>query len=381
MFCPNCGARNSEADNNCQKCGFNLKEQAGAKFKGTMLMMNNASAMAAELRRSAPPGAATPAGTAIPAGAAAPGAPGNPPPGDPNAKQSLSPEAAKQMRAQLKGTMIGVAPPALGAVKPPAGAPPGGGVTVPRPVSSRPPAPLTAGPLQRQPGPGQINAPGAGINRGGGTIIGTGIAPTGSSPLPPVAAPIGVPGAQPVGGSAMTEAFPISGSEPFGARLDEQGFDRTHVSPSGPPVPAQPAAAFQAQAPVQPPSPAAFPGTQVMSAFEPFPSQDPALGGTLVAGGAYTGPSTMSGSNEPHFAPNAGQRTNTPAMGVPAAFTPTEPAPAGRGGDDYHGSPDRDRTSYSGSQQPKQSKAMVITLTVLTCGLYWVYQKFMAKNG
>ena len=42
MFCPNCGARNSEADTHCQKCGFNLKDTVGAKFKGTMLMMNDA---------------------------------------------------------------------------------------------------------------------------------------------------------------------------------------------------------------------------------------------------------------------------------------------------------------------------------------------------
>jgi hypothetical protein len=138
VFCPNCGARNSEADTNCQKCGFNLKEQAGAKFKGTMLMMNNASAMAAELRRSAPPGAAQP----------------GPPPNTPEAKP-LTPEAAKQVRAQLKGTMIGVAPPAIGANKPAVG------VTVPRPSSRPPAAPLGSGPLPpRQPGPGQVNAPG-----------------------------------------------------------------------------------------------------------------------------------------------------------------------------------------------------------------------------
>lgn len=386
MFCPNCGARNSEADSNCQKCGFNLKEQAAAKFKGTMLMMNNASAMAAELRRSAPPGAAP---NANPPAAANPlGAPGNPPAGDPNAaKQALSPEAAKHMRAQLKGTMIGVAPPALGAYKPPVGAPAAaGGVTIPRPVSSRPPAPLGASPLQRQPGPGQVNAPGAGITRGGGTIIGTGIAPTGSSPLP-AGAPIGTPAppyAAAVSAGAMTEALPLSGGEPFGApgQPDLQGFDRTHVSPSAPPAPAFAQPSFQAQQPAQPPSPAAFPGTQAMGVFEPFPTQDPALGGTLVAGGAFAGPSTVSsGSSEAQFAPNAGQRTDTPAMGIPSpAYSPTEPAPAA-------GTTERTATvsdRYNGSSynaQPKPSPAMTITLTVLTCGLYWVYQKFMAKNG
>lgn len=344
MFCPNCGARNSEADANCQKCGFSLKEQAGAKFKGTMLMMNNASAMAAELRRSAPPGAANP--------------PGSPPPADPSAGKSLSPEAAKQMRAQLKGTMIGVAPPALGANRPPGGGP----VAVPRPSSRPPTAPLGAGPLPRQPGPGQVNAPGVGVNRGGGTIIGTGIAPTGASPRPPAVNPVVPPGAH-----AMTEALPIS-VEPFGAPLgasrlahDEPvapAFDRTHVSPSMPPAPA-----------AAPPA-ASPPGTQAMSSFESFPSRDPALSGTLVAGTPYGGPATEMFTNEPHFASEAGKRTGTPAMGVPEVAPPTEPAPGGR-----YDSVD------PGGYTNKPSKAMEITLTVLTCGLYYVYQKFMAKNG
>jgi len=113
-----------------------------------------------------------------------------------------------------------------------------------------------------------------------------------------------------------------------------------------------------------------------MSAYEPFPTQDPSLSGTLVAGSAYTAPSTLSGSNEPRFAPNAGQRTDTPAMGVPSpAHAATEPAPPG-----YTLSENDRDESYTSSEAPK-SKAMVIALTVCTCGLYWVYQKFMAKNG
>lgn len=363
MFCPNCGARNSEADTNCQKCGFNLKEQAGAKFKGTMLMMNNASAMAAELRRSAPPGANPPANP-----------PGNPPVATAEAtpKQSMSPESAKLMRAQLKGTMIGVAPPALGANKPPAPGVPG--ISVPRP-SSRPPAPLTPGPLGRQPGPGQVNAPGAGLTRGGGTMIGTGIAPSGASPYaPPGATPYAAPVASSpqLGGSAPDAA--ALGSEAFAPQGDAaQGFDRTHVSPSGPPVPAQPSWVQQSPNQAQPGPAQALAGTQVMSAFDTFPGQDHALSGTLVAGGASAGPATVNSHQDAQFAPQAGQRTNTPAMGVPAAYSPTEPAPARDGGDtDY-------LSHYT--NPPKASRAMTITLTVLTCGLYYVYQKFMAKNG
>jgi hypothetical protein len=57
-------------------------------------------------------------------------------------------------------------------------------------------------------------------------------------------------------------------------------------------------------------------------------------------------------------------------MGFPEVAPPTEPAPAGR-----YDSVD------PGGYATKPSKAMEITLTVLTCGLYYVYQKFMAKNG
>ena len=95
MFCPNCGTENEEAATTCKKCGFNLKGAAAPKFKGTMLMMNS-------------PNVPKPAG----APAAAPGAP---PAGSPPA---VAPAAAP--RPQLKGTMLGVAPPSLGAPVPPA---------------------------------------------------------------------------------------------------------------------------------------------------------------------------------------------------------------------------------------------------------------------
>lgn len=356
MFCPNCGARNSEADTNCQKCGFNLKEQAGAKFKGTMLMMNNASAMAAELRRSAPPGAAQP----------------GPPPNTPEAKP-LTPEAAKQVRAQLKGTMIGVAPPAIGANKPAVG------VTVPRPSSRPPAAPLGSGPLPpRQPGPGQVNAPGAGIHRGGATIIGTGIAPAAfGAPAPfgaPPAsatplAPQATPGGAPAGGPTKTEALTVS-EDPFSvsasgeAQAPSSAFDKTHVSPSAPQAPA---VASNAPSGV---------GTGAMSSFDSAASATQALSGTLVAGSGIS--STELFGDEPQFASDAGKRTNTPAMGVPTANVPTTQSPVyeSRGSDSYTG---RNDTFISGAPRPPSSKELA--LTMLTCGLYKVYKKFKAKNS
>jgi hypothetical protein len=72
-------------------------------------------------------------------------------------------------------------------------------------------------------------------------------------------------------------------------------------------------------------------------------------------------------ADEPHFAADAGKRTNTPAMGVPAAHHPSATSQPDAGD--------------AGRYANKPSRAMEITLTVLTCGLYYVYQKFMAKNG
>ncbi len=83
MFCPNCGNQNPENAPNCVKCGFALKAAAPQKFKGTMMM--------AEGLGAPPPG---PGPGAV--GAARPGAP-----------------------AKLKGTMVGVAPPSMGAAPAP----------------------------------------------------------------------------------------------------------------------------------------------------------------------------------------------------------------------------------------------------------------------
>src|SRR6201999_2725717 len=95
----------------CKKCGFNLKGAAAPKFKGTMLMMN------------APqPGAPRPPGAPAPGPAAAP-PPATPPGGPAPGAPGPAPGQAMGGRPMLKGTMLGVAPPAMGGQAPPAPAP------------------------------------------------------------------------------------------------------------------------------------------------------------------------------------------------------------------------------------------------------------------
>ncbi len=89
MFCPNCGAQNSESATTCQKCNFNLKGAAAPKFKGTMLMMNQ------------PP---------LPDMPGVPAAPGAPPAAPVPAAAPAAP-VAPPMPPRIKGTMVGMAPP------------------------------------------------------------------------------------------------------------------------------------------------------------------------------------------------------------------------------------------------------------------------------
>jgi hypothetical protein len=80
VFCPNCGFQNAETAPNCSKCNFVLKGGAPAKFKGTMLMVNQG-------------------GGSVPSGGAGQTGP-----------QPASPSASGGP-GKLKGTMVGVAPP------------------------------------------------------------------------------------------------------------------------------------------------------------------------------------------------------------------------------------------------------------------------------
>src|SRR5579863_3248811 len=66
VFCPNCGTQNPDAAQSCSKCNFHLKSVAAPKFKGTMLMMNQASVPQ--------PGTAKPGAAAPKPGAPAPAA-------------------------------------------------------------------------------------------------------------------------------------------------------------------------------------------------------------------------------------------------------------------------------------------------------------------
>lgn len=346
MFCPNCGARNAEADTTCQKCGFNLKEAAGAKFKGTMLMMNNPAA--ADLRRSAPPGGTPPAA------------------GAPGAKPAVQSEA-QQMRSKLKGTMIGVAPPAAALLQ------------------NQTPAAPAAG--YSQPGPGQVNAPGAGVNRGGGTMIGTGIGAPGQFPYPGpggAAAPPAAPSAHAAtellaaSSPAMTQnPLPQNPPQSFGSTYGA-GFPNQPNNPAGPAatvrsaVQSHPLAQTQVAAGANEAFPSAGMGgqgmggqgapgypdpTRAMSQFEQQQPQRPlnTLEGTMVAAGSIPpAPRTDSMPHVgPQFSAQAGSRTDTPPMGFPAATAAQPPYASGSG----------------------QSKGKTILLTVMTCGLYHLFKK------
>lgn len=337
MFCPNCGARNSEADTTCQKCGFNLKEATGAKFKGTMLMMNNPAA--ADLRRSGPPGGNAPPAVNVPPGTAKP--------------QPTAPDA-QQMRAKLKGTMIGVAPPAAAINQP---------LPTATPAVRQPSVPPTAG----QPGAGQVNAPGAGLHRGG-TMIGTGIG--NQYPVPgdygtparaagPEVSPPNVPqqdspsapqafGAT-HGGGALVQGPAHTGAATVRS-VESNPLAQTQVAAGAPEPYQNPVAAPQVAASYPQPD-----ATRAMSQFDQAPPQRPisTLDGTMVAGGIPTPPRTDSMPHVgPQFSEQAGNRTDTPPMGFPAAGQSYTPGSAGG-----------------------QSKGKTLLLTVLTCGLYRLFKK------
>jgi hypothetical protein len=147
VFCPNCGTQNPETSQNCSKCNFNLKGAAAPKFKGTMLMMNQAGGPTP-----APP---RPVGGALPG--AAPGAPQ--PAAVAGARSAVG--AGAGVPSKLKGTMVGVAPPSAF----------GAGPAVPRSTPPPPPAAVdrlaTPGP---QPSPFGMGG-GAAVNPLGGTVV------------------------------------------------------------------------------------------------------------------------------------------------------------------------------------------------------------------
>jgi hypothetical protein len=226
LFCPNCGTENDDAATTCKKCGFNLKGAAAPKFKGTMLMMNTPPAQPRP--PGAAPGAPTPAPGAVtvqghggPGAAPAPGA-GGPAP-----------------RPALKGTMLGVAPPSLGANSP-GGAPPG----VPpaaQPGSPFGPTPAQAFGAQPAPMPMHGNPPPGAVNPLGGTMVadpaGVGFNPYGQGGGPYGAPPGAPPQQQPpaYGAPPAHQGYggPAPGGGGFGAPPEAAGQPPGGFPPPG----------------------------------------------------------------------------------------------------------------------------------------------------
>lgn len=414
MFCPNCGARNSEADTHCQKCGFNLKDTVGAKFKGTMLMMNDAAGGPGG-SASSPPQAGPDLGAQQrvpqPAGAAghqqarqAEARPANPPQtavAGSGKAQALSPEEARRMRSKLKGTMIGVAPPGMGTFKPSGGTAATSG--------NVPPAPAAAPPRPRQPTPGVPSAghstPGGFVSRGGGTMIGTGIGPSGLTQTAPAPGPTApgptVPGPTVPGPSSSGPTVP--GPAVPGPTVPGPAVPGPTVP--GPTVPGPTASAEQASqmefggpgtVRSQPDSPgipgsdpivqhdqvSALGGTRMTqgTAAHAQPPVNP-LGGTMLTGKPSSSPTTDSMAHaQPQFGPSAGTRTGTPAMGLPAVNAETStPYPQQQAPYQQQAplSQDPDVSPYLKGE----SKVMVVLLTILTGGLYLVYRRFAANKS
>jgi hypothetical protein len=185
VFCPNCGTQNPDAAQTCSKCNFHLKSVAAPKFKGTMLMMNQASIPGAPAPGAAP--AARPGG---PTGSA-------PPPGAPSPAIS----------SKLKGTMVGVAPMAGPSRGMPGGAPP--------PATPLPPAPpYGMGPELASSFSPPVPQPG--VNPLGGTVAADGSSFAAAFP-PPGGSPYGGPQAPIPQGTAMMPGGMAPPYAPYGA--------------------------------------------------------------------------------------------------------------------------------------------------------------------
>lgn len=105
VFCPNCGTKNDDSVQKCTQCGFDQKTKAAApNFKGTMMLKGTApqaaGAPSGEAARPKPNLKGTMVGVA--------------PPGiEELRKQAASASAAARPNPNLKGTMVGVAPPGM----------------------------------------------------------------------------------------------------------------------------------------------------------------------------------------------------------------------------------------------------------------------------
>lgn len=305
MFCPNCGTENDEAATTCKKCGFNLKGAAAPKFKGTMLMMN-----------SPQPGQPRPPGAPVPA----PGPAAAPPPAAPPAP-APAPGPGPGVRPALKGTMLGVAPPAMGGQAPPPAAPaappqqPGFGALAPTPAQ----------PFNAQPPPAGHGAPPAappGVNPLGGTMVadpaGVGFNPYGGGYGAPAGGPPpGQPAAPP----------PQAGPPPGGYRGPPPGG---YGAPPGPPPGFPPHGAFPPPGGGYGPPPG---GQHPPGGYGPPPGQGgfnppPQQGGFGGPHGGFGAPQPGYGAPQPGYgAPQPAYGALSPG-GMPAGAAPIVPASA-----------------------------------------------------
>ncbi|MGF1470016.1 MAG: zinc ribbon domain-containing protein, partial [Sandaracinaceae bacterium] len=111
IFCPNCGAKNTDEAASCVACGTELKGKSSKKFKGTMMMSGVQIPTPEEMQgRQAGAGADAPPGE----GAARP--PGAPPAG--GERRNMAFQKTMAMNAGA------VPPPPTGSAATPPGAPP-----------------------------------------------------------------------------------------------------------------------------------------------------------------------------------------------------------------------------------------------------------------
>jgi hypothetical protein len=210
VFCPNCGTQNPDAAQTCSKCNFHLKSVAAPKFKGTMLMMNQAV-----------PGNPAPGAAAPPPRPGGPG-PSAPPPG----------AVGPAVPSKLKGTMVGVAPMA----GPARGVP---GAPVP-PATPLPPGPAAYGAPPEMASAYSPPVAQGGVNPLGGTVAADGSAFAAAFPAPGAG---GVPygaGAPLPQGTALMPGAP--GYSPYGtpspAPVPHGGYGAPQPGYGTPPAPA-----------------------------------------------------------------------------------------------------------------------------------------------
>ena len=210
MFCPNCGTGNDDGATKCQHCGFSLKPSEGPKFKGTMMMMNAPEAQEALRKAGVQVPGSFPTDTTTPSSGGTQPSLGQIPEAAPDPQ---APVVEPAVKPKLKGTMIGVAPPALGLqMDSPAGAakpssiPPAGGsgvaATVAQPAAVPDPA-----------------ASGSAQSRGTAATM-----PQAAAPVPPLAsAPHQPARVNPLGGTVVAPAEQFQQPPAAGAALPSGG--------------------------------------------------------------------------------------------------------------------------------------------------------------